>query len=1034
MKKLIIALFVSFLLINNVVYWAQCDQTFPSKKLRYGYIYTFHDDFHNSWTAPLKIKWLDVEFTQKSNYWVIPKFGYTDWIKGKKWIMNPWESGKVAISNEYSITRHPVKREDDNIYIRYVAKYIDLINGKESWPIKEHTECQPYSISWCWDGILDRDYGETCDPMDPTKTGWWSGWCSIDECKPVDTPKPKECKVLTADPKSGNFPLKTNFNCEWVNTSTYKIDIKDSTGKVINTINSKSGSYEFTTAGNYTATCYADGLTAASCEQKIDVTTTPNKECKVLNANPTSGNFPLKTEFSCEWVNTSNYKIEIKDSTGKVINTINNRTGSYEFTTAGNYTATCYADGLTSASCEQKIVPGNPPAKECKVLNMDPKNHNNSLPFEPNFSCEWTNTSNYRIEIKDSTGKILETINNRTGKYKFDKYWNYTATCYADNLTSSGCEQKININPGGSPNGSCDYLNENHTERNDWYDFSFECRWSSSDYRLEIRDLATRNTITTLHSSNWRWDYRIPKDWRSYEFKCYSWNASNNKCERTFTPWRGPNSNPGGGWSRENPRCWDWIVQAWEVCERYDRNWRLVDAKCSDDCRLKDDYCGDWIVQRPNSKWQMEICDLWSRNGQPDSWCTADCKVRDLTIPWEKYFKFGPQSINVIGSKMNPYTTYGDMPSLTNMNAKDEIYVYEICVTNKSNKFKSWNSIQVWKDWSICQIVDKVLKPWETVSMTKEVLDVVAMNLPKWTNQEDNVIVTTIKTDRGDQTIKFRDSAFFSSWNKFKARVSRSSISTTWGWVSYVSDNKAKNISNVAKVTSREQGDVNRVKADNNNNFVWLAITEFLSSYATKTLGEDVVKKDTYDNRLINYDPNIKNTWEKITALSEFKKYNWITWAYIIRGKWLEINSLNKEEFQKIKEPTTYIIEWGDLTIKENIEKIPYNIAFVVKWWNILIWDKVNQINWTYIAIPNGREWGYINWIGDSTSVQLVINGSLYGDISDLTAKRTYMKVNKDWQLDVWTVVSYGSSVFRKPAPLTSTFIEEYVKATKVAR
>ena len=38
MKKLIIALFVSFLLINNVAHWAQCDQTFPSKKLRYGYI------------------------------------------------------------------------------------------------------------------------------------------------------------------------------------------------------------------------------------------------------------------------------------------------------------------------------------------------------------------------------------------------------------------------------------------------------------------------------------------------------------------------------------------------------------------------------------------------------------------------------------------------------------------------------------------------------------------------------------------------------------------------------------------------------------------------------------------------------------------------------------------------------------------------------------------------------------------------------------------------------------------------------------
>ena len=78
MKKLIIALFVSFLLINNVVYWAQCDQTFPSKKLRYGYIYTFHDDFHNSWTAPLKIKWLDVEFIQigskeKNELWILEK-------------------------------------------------------------------------------------------------------------------------------------------------------------------------------------------------------------------------------------------------------------------------------------------------------------------------------------------------------------------------------------------------------------------------------------------------------------------------------------------------------------------------------------------------------------------------------------------------------------------------------------------------------------------------------------------------------------------------------------------------------------------------------------------------------------------------------------------------------------------------------------------------------------------------------------------------------------------------------------------------
>ena len=58
----------------------------------------------------------------------------------------------------------------------------------------------------------------------------------------------------------------------------------------------------------------------------------------------------------------------------------------------------------------------------------------------------------------------------------------------------------------------------------------------------------------------------------------------------------------------------------------------------------------------------------------------------------------------------------------------------------------------------------------------------------------------------------------------------------------------------------------------------------------------------------------------------------------------------------------------------------------------------------------------------------------MYGDISELTENRTYMKLNSNGQVDVWTIVSYGSSVFRKPAPLVSSFIDEYIKATKVAK
>jgi hypothetical protein len=46
----------------------------------------------------------------------------------------------------------------------------------------------------------------------------------------------------------------------------------------------------------------------------------------------------------------------------------------------------------------------------------------------------------------------------------------------------------------------------------------------------------------------------------------------------------------------------------------------------------------------------------------------------------------------------------------------------------------------------------------------------------------------------------------------------------------------------------------------------------------------------------------------------------------------------------------------------------------------------------------------------------------MYGKMNLLLEKRTYIK-NNDGVIDVGTIVSFGSSVFRKPAPLTSKFI-----------
>lgn len=47
-------------------------------------------------------------------------------------------------------------------------------------------ECQQNVLRWCGDGILEKKYGEQCDPKDPKKEGWGNGGCDT-SCKPITT-------------------------------------------------------------------------------------------------------------------------------------------------------------------------------------------------------------------------------------------------------------------------------------------------------------------------------------------------------------------------------------------------------------------------------------------------------------------------------------------------------------------------------------------------------------------------------------------------------------------------------------------------------------------------------------------------------------------------------------------------------------------------------------------------------------------------------------------------------------------------------
>ena len=119
-----------------------------------------------------------------------------------------------------------------------------------------------------------------------------------------------------------------------------------------------------------------------------------------------------------------------------------------------------------------------------------------------------------------------------------------------------------------------------------------------------------------------------------------------------------------------------------------------------------------------------------------------------------------------------------------------------------------------------------------------------------------------------------------------------------------------------------------------------------------------------------------------------------------------------------------------NLTIDEDvILNNNHNIAFVVKWAGhyILVKEYVKEIKWTYIVLDNGEI------KGEASAEQLIVNWSLYWNIDNLVENRYSVEEN-NWELSFGTVVSFGSSIFQKPAPLVTQFINTYLTTQKVAK
>ena len=434
--------------------------------------------------------------------------------------------------------------------------------------------------------------------------------------------------------------------------------------------------------------------------------------------------------------------------------------------------------------------------------------------------------------------------------------------------------------------------------------------------------------------------------------------------------------------------------------------------------------CWDWVLQRPNEDGINEQCDFgsiadwWVCNKATCAWWDLTSPGQydgDITIPNDGRISFWPKNDIIVWHGINPFSETLQKPYIQN-ESDFSVQFDNLCVVKKAGS----NSLDGWSPQ--CEPIG-VINPWEKHSF---------INYPNfvWNKSTitgsygDNTLLVTL-----DDNGTLYDSAYFTA--PFKVRVSKPSVATTWGGTSFISD--TTDIANIKDVADEGRENLN---AWENSNFVWAGISTWSLSSAIKTIDDVSIVSDISDDGIaaqgsLNDLLDDTGTPSLITTtdLEDFESYNGIENVFILKEKNFRVLS---DTFNSIAGARTYIIENGNLLIDDDID-YPSNIAFVVKSGDIKIKENVNLITGTYISIPGATTgWGIV-WTSDTNEV-LKVRGSLYGDISELVSSRTYVKENPNGQINVGTIVSFGSSLFRKPAPLTWQFIWEYLNSEKVAK
>jgi len=484
-----------------------------------------------------------------------------------------------------------------------------------------------------------------------------------------------------------------------------------------------------------------------------------------------------------------------------------------------------------------------------------------------------------------------------------------------------------------------------------------------------------------------------------------SWYAVSSVCQVSTNP----------------PECWNGVLEAWEECDSGTAN-GTSSSLCSNSCDL------DWSNPNPSC--------------EDDDSCPS---VISWPAGWE--VAFGPQKSIVIGHGKNVFEAAESFPYMTNttfedvrvhalcikeVNDDDSIYTTytgkEICIEVQNEILYGWEDLYMIQERVGASWVDKVVTSYRL----NDLIATDSVRYPRFEWDKEGIWARDFGEGKVVIAYKMRPTDLYQYNTYFAAhldiKVAKPTISTVGWGTSYV---KTSDTGDVAKVTA----DVDGFTDGENTNFVWVSVsneTETISSEAeevnntnTEVIEETIEQQETIEEK--------EDIIDEASINGTLTSYNGLDNVYAVSGNYT-LTASDIQDIDNLTEARTYIIQGGDLIIESDIVS-DKNVAFVVRGWDIIVASSVSRIDGTYIAFEDedGNKWDFIAQDSTSTGNQLVVNGTLYGDVSDLVDNRYYI-AQEDGQLSVGTIVSFGSGLFTNPAPLVSDFVGQYLESSKVSK